>query len=228
MNPKLIIAFDFSRQKDAINLLDQLNPELCAVKVGSEMFTLFGSDFIRLVVKRGFRVFLDLKFHDIPNTVAQACRASADLGVWMLNVHALGGLRMMEASREALAVFKERPLLIAVTVLTSMDTEDLSSIGLQSSLKNHVRELALLALQAGLDGVVCSACEVPMVKTDCGRSFLAITPGIRLADNAVDDQSRIMTPKQAIDMGSDFLVIGRPITRSPKPLQTIHDILSSI
>lgn len=227
MHTKLIIALDFDKRVDALSLVDQMDPSLCALKVGSEMFTLLGPDFVRELVDRHFNIFLDLKFHDIPNTVARACHLSADLGVWMLNVHASGGLEMMQAAREALNHYSTPPLLIAVTVLTSMNAEGLASIGVGSTVDHQVRHLASLAKTAGLDGVVCSAQEAALIKAHCGRDFLAITPGIRLASSEADDQSRIMTPQAAIRAGSDYLVVGRPITRATCPQHVVADILAS-
>ncbi|WP_058470017.1 orotidine-5'-phosphate decarboxylase [Legionella jordanis] len=229
VNPKLIVAFDFHRQEEAFQLLTQLNPKQCAIKIGSEMFTLFGTELVRTIINKGFKVFLDLKFHDIPNTVAQACHACANLGVWMINVHACGGLKMMQAAREALNPYgAKRPLLIAVTVLTSMTAEDLIQINVETSVEEQVQNLACLSKTAGLDGVVCSAFEVPTIKNACGPSFITVTPGIRLPESSLDDQARIMTPSQAIQAGSDYLVIGRPITRAPSPSKIIDLILTSI
>ncbi|MDI9818774.1 MULTISPECIES: orotidine-5'-phosphate decarboxylase [unclassified Legionella] len=229
MNTKLIIALDFANQNEALALVSKLDPEQCALKIGSEMFTLFGADFVRLLIKKGFKIFLDLKFHDIPNTVAQACRACAELGAWMINVHASGGLAMMQAAREALIPYGEkRPLLTAVTVLTSMSESELPAVGLNVPLEVQVKKLARLAYQANLDGVVCSAFEVSLIKSSCKPSFLTVTPGIRLADDKKDDQSRVMTPLEASQSGSDFLVIGRPITRAPEPAKVVQQILQSI
>lgn len=223
---KLIIALDFSNQHDAFTLIDQLNPNDCALKVGSEMFTLFGLSFVNELIKRGFKLFLDLKFHDIPNTVAKACRACAELGVWMINVHAAGGTAMMQAARRELESYgTNRPLLIAVTVLTSMNEHDLSSIGIVPPLETQVSRLAHLAYQAELDGVVCSAVEVPLIKATCGQSFLTVTPGIRLLGDSLDDQSRVMTPEHAIRLGADYLVVGRSITRAHNPEKIIQDLL---
>lgn len=229
MQNKLIVALDFNNQQDAWHLIDQLDPTLCAVKVGSELYTLLGSAFVRALVARQFKVFLDLKFHDIPNTVAQACKASADLGVWMLNVHASGGLAMLHAARKALDTFGEnRPLLIAVTVLTSMSDTELKSLGITSSLQEQVRLLACLAAEAELDGVVSSALEAPLIKTACGKHFITVTPGIRLLNNALDDQTRITTPKMAVQAGSDYLVVGRPITRAANPAAVVREILQDV
>ena len=228
MTSRLIVALDFNNQKEAMTLVEQLEPDMCALKVGSEMFTLYGPNFVRLLVDKGFRVFLDLKYHDIPTTVARACKAAADLGVWMLNVHAMGGRDMMHAAREALVSHgSSRPLLIAVTVLTSMSAEQLHVTSEERSLEQYVCELARLACESGLDGAVSSALEVPLIKEVCGTKFLAITPGIRMSDASSDDQSRITTPKLAIQAGSDFLVVGRPITRAARPAEKVRDYLSS-
>ena len=229
MTSNLIVALDFPSRTQAIALVQQLDPALCCLKVGSEMFTSLGPDFIQDLARNGYKIFLDLKFHDIPNTVAQACLSAAKLGVWMINVHASGGLAMMKAAVAALDSCEEsRPLLIAVTVLTSMDSNELPAIGVDHSAEQQVTRLALLAKQAGLDGVVCSAHEVPLVKQQCGEQFLTVTPGIRLPGDARDDQARVMTPEQAVKLGSDYLVIGRPITRASDPAQTVHSILNSI
>ena len=226
---KLIVALDFANRQDAFALVEQLEPSQCALKVGSEMFTLFGPDFVRDLVKKGFKIFLDLKFHDIPNTVARPCQACAELGVWMINVHASGGLAMMQTAVKALEPYGDnRPLLIAVTILTSMATENLPEIGIEPSVDTQVKRLAKLALQSGLDGVVCSAFEVPMIKNTCGQSFLTITPGIRLPGDKLNDQSRVMTPVQAVENGSDFLVLGRSITKAPKPANVVHELLATI
>ncbi|MFC3909652.1 orotidine-5'-phosphate decarboxylase [Legionella dresdenensis] len=222
---KLIIALDYAREQDAFKLLDQLDPAQCALKVGSEMFTHFGTDFVSELIKRQYKVFLDLKFHDIPNTVAHACKAAAELGVWMLNVHASGGLNMMKAAVDSLLPYGDsKPLLIAVTVLTSMDEEQISEIGVNGTVEQQVSRLARLANQAGLDGVVCSAHETSQVKNLCGDSFLTVTPGIRLIGDNTDDQSRIMTPEHAARLGSDFLVVGRSITRAENPAEIVAAI----
>lgn len=226
MSTKLIVALDYDRQAAAIALVDQLDPSLCALKIGSEMFTLFGTDLVKLLVAREFKIFLDLKFHDIPNTVANACKAAAELGVWMINVHASGGLAMMQAARQALVSYGDyRPLLVAVTVLTSMSAADLIAAGVNEPLEQRVCALARLAREADLDGVVSSALEVPAIKAECGNDFLAITPGIRLLSNKQDDQVRITTPELALKAGSDYLVLGRPITQANDPALAVHDIL---
>lgn len=229
MSNKLIVALDFDNHTTAMALVDQLDPSLCALKVGSEMFTLFGTDFVKVLVARKFNVFLDLKFHDIPNTVAHACKAAADLGVWMINVHASGGVAMMDAARKALTSYgPKRPLLIAVTVLTSMSAADLLAMGVREPLETRVCALARLAQEANLDGVVSSALEVPAIKAACGADFLTVTPGIRLLSDTHDDQARVMTPERALKAGSDFLVIGRPITQASNPALVVHDLLQSM
>lgn len=231
MQSKLIVALDFDNQFDALTLVDQLDPNQCALKIGSEMYTHLGPAFVKELVTREYRVFLDLKYHDIPNTVARACAVAADLGVWMLTVHASGGMHMMQAALNALDSYgAARPLLVAVTVLTSMTEHDLQSIGINRALQSHVCELACLAQKAGLDGVVSSALEVPKIKATCGKNFLAITPGIRMPGDNSNDQARIVTPMMALDAGSDYLVVGRPITRANRPGEVIKywlDILST-
>ena len=224
-HPQLIVALDYHQEDAAFALINQLDPAQCCLKVGSEMFTLFGPSFVKKRVDLKFRVFLDLKFHDIPTTVARACVAAADLGVWMLNVHASGGLAMMEAAKQALDnQGNQRPLLIAVTILTSMHQTDLAPLGITASVEAHAAHLAVLAKQAGLDGVVCSAFEVPIIKGLCGDDFIAVTPGVRLNITEANDQARVATVKQACDLGSNYLVVGRPITLSIKPSSVIHDI----
>lgn len=228
-DPKVVVALDFDNKAQAMNFVDKLEPGLCRLKVGKEMFTYFGPNFVKSLVARNFDVFLDLKFHDIPNTVAKACIAAADLGVWMLNVHASGGDKMMRQAMLALAPFaQDRPRLIAVTVLTSMDQTQLQAIGITSSPMEHVLTLAKLTKQSGLDGVVCSAQEASMLKTGLGNEFMLVTPGIRPAGAQSGDQKRVMTPRQAIDAGVDYLVIGRPITQSADPLATLLAINESI
>lgn len=228
MKNKLIVALDYDNREDALLLIDQLSPNECALKVGNELFVLLGSDFVRELVRRGFNVFLDLKFHDIPNTVSRAVKAAASLGVWMVNVHASGGFEMMMAAKKAIDECEIRPLLIAVTVLTSMKETGLKAAGINTPLHEHALHLAKLAKKACLDGVVCAAAEVPMIKAHCGESFLAVTPGIRSENHAVDDQSRVITPEQALALGSDYLVVGRPITRADKPIQVVQDMLTKI
>jgi len=226
---RVIVALDYEQQAEALAFVDKIDPSSCRLKVGKEMFTLFGPDFVRELHKRGFSVFLDLKFHDIPNTCSKAVRAAAELGVWMVNVHASGGERMMSASRQILEPYgNDRPLLIAVTVLTSMEQPDLRGIGIDVAPKEHVMRLARLTQKAGLDGVVCSAQEAHMLKSHLGQEFKLVTPGIRPVGSATGDQRRIMTPSEAIKAGSDYLVIGRPITQATRPdevLKAINDTL---
>lgn len=214
---RLIVALDMSQKNQVLSLIDEWDPTWCVLKIGLEAFTRFGPDFVRLIVARGFRVFLDLKFHDIPNTVAASCQAAADLGVWMLNVHAAGGLKMMQAAQEALNhLGSNKPYLMAVTVLTSQETSE-----------QDVIRLARCSQAAGLDGVVCAALEVPAIKQHCGASFLTVTPGIRLKNETKDDQKRVVTFEQACQLGSDYAVMGRSILRSPNPTATLKSVLSS-
>jgi orotidine-5'-phosphate decarboxylase len=224
----VIVALDFDNQRAALNLAEQLDPTQCRLKVGKELFTAAGPTLVKALVERNFDVFLDLKFHDIPNTAAKAVSAAADLGVWMANVHASGGSRMMSAAREALEQQGSPMLLIGVTVLTSMDESDLLEIGIQRSPSEQVLHLAQLTQNCGLHGVVCSAQEASSLKSDLGAEFQLVTPGIRLADSAADDQRRIVTPQKAMQLGSDYLVIGRPITQSANPLQTLIEINNSL
>lgn len=223
-DPRIIVALDFAAPAPALELLDRLDPGRCRVKVGKEMFTRLGPDFVERLRKRGFEVFLDLKFHDIPNTVAAACEAAADLGVWMINLHASGGRGMMEAARERLAARSDPPLLIAVTVLTSLDAGDLEAIGCRGEPRERVVTLARLARDAGLDGVVCSPREAAGVRAALGAGFRLVTPGVRPAGAAVADQKRVMTPSEALAAGADYLVIGRPVTAAPDPLRALAEI----
>lgn len=224
-DPKIIVALDFPAEAPALALVDTLDPALCRLKVGKELFTRSGPALVRSLQERGFEVFLDLKFHDIPNTTSAAVAAAADLGVWMVNVHASGGARMMEACRSRLDAYGEkRPLLIAVTVLTSMAAEDLQGIGITVSPEQQVARLAQLTADCGLDGVVCSAQEAPQLKRDQGSDFTLVTPGIRPQSAAKGDQQRVMTPTAALQAGSDYLVIGRPITQAKDPLEALQAI----
>ena len=227
-DPKIIVALDFPQAAPALALAKKLDPSKCRLKVGKELFTSSGPQLVEKLQKRGFEIFLDLKFHDIPNTAAQACKAAAALGVWMVNVHALGGKRMMTAAREAMAHVEHRPRLIAVTILTSMAQEDLHGIGLNASPAQMVRLLAGLAHDCGMDGVVCSAQEAPGLRQQCGRDFCLVTPGIRPLNSAADDQSRIMTPRAALENGSNYLVVGRPITQAPAPSFALQEIIQEI
>lgn len=229
---KIIVALDFADGATALALVARLDPSLCRVKVGKELFTAAGPDLVRALVARGFEVFLDLKFHDIPNTVAAACRAAVGLGVWMLNVHASGGRRMMVAAHDALAALPptrsgdkpRRPLLIAVTVLTSMSADDLRETGVAAAPAEQVTQLARLAHACGLDGVVCSAQEAAGLREALGAGFRRVTPGIRPAGAAADDQRRVMTPVEALRAGATDLVIGRPITGAADPLAALEEI----
>jgi len=227
-DPKVIVALDYPTESQAITLIEQLKPAECRLKVGKEMFTRFGPAFVDKIQTKGFEVFLDLKYHDIPNTVAKACEAAADLGVWMLNVHASGGSRMMEAAANALANHQNKPHLIAVTVLTSMSQEDLSEMGITNTPAEQAIKLAQLASTSGLDGVVCSAQEAPEMRKNLTDDFLLVSPGIRPVGSNADDQRRIMTPAEALDAGSDYLVIGRPVTQSSNPLDVLRSINSEI
>jgi orotidine-5'-phosphate decarboxylase len=215
------VALDFAREADALALVEQLDPSRCRLKVGKEMFTRNGPQLVEKLVARGYDVFLDLKFHDIPNTVAGACRSAAELGIWMVNVHVLGGKRMMEAAVEALDKGSNRPLLIGVTILTSMGEEEIAQIGLSGSPADNVKRLAILAQESGLDGVVCSPREVAMLREVIRDDFRLVTPGIRPTWSEKGDQTRITTPADAIRLGSDYLVIGRPITAAEDPLQAL-------
>jgi orotidine-5'-phosphate decarboxylase len=221
---KIIVALDFADATSALALVERLDPALCRLKVGKELFTVAGPELVRALVARGFDVFLDLKFHDIPNTVAAACRAAAGLGVWMLNVHASGGRRMMMAAQEALNGLETRPLLIAVTVLTSMSADDLAEVGVNDAPADQVLRLARLTQACRLDGVVCSAQEASMLRTDLGADFRLVTPGIRPAGVEVGDQRRVMTPAEALRAGASDLVIGRPITAAADPLDALKRI----
>ena len=220
----VIVAMDYSNLAAAEAMADQLDPSQCRLKVGKELFTHCGPAVVRKLQDKGFEVFLDLKFHDIPNTVAGAVKAAADMGVWMVNVHASGGQRMMNAAKEALANYQSAPLLIAVTVLTSMDRDDLFGVGIDCDPLQQVERLAKLTHQSGLDGVVCSAQETAVLRASIGAEFLLVTPGIRPLDTAQGDQRRIATPSSAIAMGSNYLVIGRPITQQVQPLSTLVNI----
>ncbi len=227
-DPKIIVALDYPEAQAALDLVARLEPSLCRLKVGKELFTTAGPKIVEQFMQRGFEIFLDLKFHDIPNTTAQACKAAASLGVWMVNVHAMGGRKMMEAAREAVAASTRPPKLIAVTVLTSMAQEDLAGIGITATPAEMVLRLALLARDSGLDGVVCSAQEAALLRQQCGSNFCLVTPGIRPVDAAADDQSRIMTPSAALKNGASYLVIGRPITKAADPLLALQSISREI
>jgi len=225
---KIIVALDYADATSALALVARLDPALCRLKVGKELFTVAGPELVRTLVARGFDVFLDLKFHDIPNTVAAACRAAAGLGVWMMNVHASGGRRMMAAALDALAGLEQRPLLIAVTVLTSMGAEDLAEVGVADARADQVLRLARLTQACQLDGVVCSAQEATMLRAALGADFRLVTPGIRPAGAETGDQRRVMTPAEALRAGATDLVIGRPITAAADPLAALKQIQSDI
>ena len=222
--PRIIIALDYPNTTSAWALVEQLEPAICRLKVGKELFIRGGAQFVERLQAKGFEVFLDLKFHDIPNTVAAACRAAAELGVWMVNIHALGGSPMMQAAVEALASYPAQTIGVAVTVLTSLDKDDLHEIGLSGEVDQQVIRLANLAKQSGLAGVVCSAQELVPLRQSLGNDFLLITPGIRPLDANIHDQKRVMTPKQAIAAGASYLVIGRAITQSHRPLESLAAI----
>lgn len=228
MSSRLIIALDFPTAEQALAFVKPLDPQQCKLKVGFELFVAAGPDFVRALVQQGFAVFLDLKFHDIPNTVASACKAAAQLGVWMINVHASGGAKMMQAAQQALQGFENPPKLIAVTVLTSMDKAQLSGTGVNADPDQQVLHLARLAADSGLDGVVCSAQEAGLLRKALGDDFLLVTPGIRPEGSDQGDQSRVMTPAQARDAGVSYVVVGRPITQAADPLAVIAQINTAL
>ena len=228
-NPRVLVALDFANPMRALSLADRLDPHDCGLKVGKEMFVVAGPEPVRWMVARGFNVFLDLKFHDIPNTVAQACAAATRLGVWMLNVHAAGGRNMLKAARDAVGgtaaeTGLARPLLVAVTVLTSLDHAALRETGIETDPGRHALRLAALARDCGLDGVVCSAVEAPSMRSAFGPDFALVTPGIRPAGSSANDQARIVTPEQAVENGANYLVVGRPITGADDPVAALAAI----
>lgn len=225
----IIVALDYASQHAAMTFADSIDPRDCHVKVGKALFTLAGPGIVRDLQQRGFKVFLDLKFHDIPETTARAVAAAAEIGVWMVNVHASGGARMMKAAENALRPYgSEAPLLIAVTVLTSMQDQDLRETGVAARVEDQVKLLATMASDCGLDGIVCSAEEASVVKQSCGQAFCLVTPGIRLQSSPEDDQRRVMTPHRALAAGADWLVIGRPVTQSAHPARVLREILTSL
>ena len=229
MDTPVVVALDYPSAAPALGLAERLSPQLCRLKVGKELFTRCGPGLVETLQKQGYEIFLDLKFHDIPNTVAGAVRAAAELGVWMVNVHASGGRRMMEAAVESLSGREHRPLLIGVTVLTSMSDQDLAELGYAESAAQRVLRLAALAADCGLDGVVCSALEAPQLRAARGSDFCLVTPGIRLAGDEAGDQRRVVTPADALARGSDYLVLGRSVTGAEDPLaalQRVHAELS--
>jgi len=228
MGPRVIVALDLASADAALEMAQRLDPTRCRVKVGKELFTSGGPLLVTRLRALGFEVFVDLKFHDIPHTVAGACRAAARDGAWMIDVHASGGRRMMEAAREAVAAFNPRPLLVAVTVLTSLDAPDLAQIGVAADPEAQVARLARLALDCGMDGVVCSPLEARALRELCGPQFVLVTPGVRPAAAAADDQARVATPAAAIAAGAHYLVIGRPITQAHDPVAALSSILGEI
>ncbi len=226
-DPRIIVALDYSNPQDALDLSIKLDPGLCRLKVGKELFTAAGPVIVEKLQNQGFQIFLDLKYHDIPNTVASACKVAAQsLGVWMLNVHAMGGRKMLMAAREAIS--QSQTKLIAVTLLTSMDQHDVTELGWKHTPQQIVSSLAQLTYECGLDGVVCSAQEARLLRTQLGADFCLVTPGIRLQSDNTNDQKRITTPRQAISDGASYLVIGRPITQARDPLATLQLILQNI
>ena len=229
---KIIVALDYADAASALQLVNQLDPLLCKLKVGKELFTEAGPQLVEQLIAKNFQVFLDLKFHDIPTTVKKACQAASNLGVWMLNVHASGGASMMHAAAEGVDIGSQgstqKPLLIAVTVLTSMNQANLSEVGIAETVENQVLKLAKLTQQSGLQGVVCSAMEAQLLKQQLPNDFLLVTPGIRPASASLDDQSRVLTPTQALSMGASYLVIGRPITQAKQPLDALIAIHQEI
>ncbi len=227
-DPKVIVALDFSEYQEVIEFVNPLSPSLCRLKVGKELFTRFGPQIVMDLQNKGFEIFLDLKFHDIPTTVARACEAAADLGVWMLNVHVMGGRRMLEAAQKALINRNNKPYLIGVTLLTSFDQDDMSEIGITGRITSRVEQLAILAFDVGLDGVVCSAQEAAALRKIRTNNFLLVTPGIRLDGERINDQKRVVTPQVAMANGASYLVIGRPITQARDPLQMLQRIHSEI
>ena len=227
-DPKVIVALDFPDSRSALEFVARISPTDCRLKVGKELFTSCGPELVEKLVDAGYDVFLDLKYHDIPNTVRQAASAAAKLGVWMLNVHALGGQAMMQAARDGVESVARRPFLIGVTVLTSMGNDDLQALGIDKPVEQLVEDLAKLSLAAGLDGVVCSAREAPLLRAGLGQGALLVTPGIRPQWAASDDQQRIVTPEQALADGASYLVIGRPITRHANPAEALQLINESL
>lgn len=226
--PRIIVALDFADQQQVLELVNQLDPALCRLKVGKELFVHAGPDIVRELIDKGFDIFLDLKFHDIPNTVAKACQAAAQLGVWMVNVHASGGVVMLQAAREAINACQHQPLLVAVTVLTSLTDTDLQSLGIDAPVQQQVLRLAQMSKQAGCDGIVCSAQEAAQLRQTYAEDFCLVTPGIRPLGVGIDDQQRMMTPEQAIVAGVSYLVIGRPITQADDPATVLQSIYQSI
>ncbi|NNE37067.1 MAG: orotidine-5'-phosphate decarboxylase [Gammaproteobacteria bacterium] len=227
-NQGIIVALDYPSKSLAMEFVSKVDPDLCKLKVGKQLFTESGPDVVETLAKKGFDVFLDLKFHDIPNTVHQACKAAVNMGIWMLNVHAIGGKEMLCAARDAVPAGDPSKYLVAVTVLTSTSNQDLESLGITMTIEQMVMKLAKLSADSGLDGVVCSAHETESLRQVFGKDFCLVTPGIRPVDSSADDQKRIRTPAQAISSGSDYLVIGRPVTQSKDPVTTLKSIRDEI
>lgn len=223
-NSSVIVALDFNHAQEALHFARRLNPALCQLKIGKELYTASGRSLAESLINQGFKLFLDLKYHDIPHTVAQACKVAAQMGIWMLDIHVLGGRRMMEAAMNALSQFHHRPLLVGVTILTSMETSDLHELGLAGSPNEWVLHLATLAKNSGLDGVVCSPHEAAELRSSLGQKFILVTPGVRLNKVIADDQRRIMLPEEALVAGSDYLVMGRPITQAEDPVAILQKI----
>lgn len=227
-DPRVIVALDYASKEEALNFVRQVTPDQCRLKVGLELYTAAGPLLIAELTERGFAVFLDLKFHDIPHTVARACRRAAELGVWMLNVHALGGRAMLTAAREAIDAASHRPALIAVTMLTSHGPGEVQELGLERDLERNVLRLARLSQDTGLDGVVCSGQEAARLRTELGRGFLLVTPGIRRPGTPPDDQARTLAPREALAVGASYLVIGRPITQAAEPFAALAEVNAEI
>lgn len=227
MSP-IILALDYEHQSQALAMVKRLDPQLCRLKIGKGLFTRHGPVLVENLMRQGFEIFLDLKFHDIPNTVALACKAAADLGVWMMNVHCLGGRRMLEAASNSLLSLGRRPLLLGVTVLTSMDETDLLQVGVATTVAQTVKKLAQMAQQSGMDGVVCSAQEAAILRQELGAKFVLVTPGIRLSTDHADDQRRVVTPKQALENGANYLVIGRPVLNAAEPIKVLEQVIYEI
>ena len=228
MRKQIIVALDLDNQQAVFELVNKLNPAVCYLKIGKELFTLYGPEIVHSLQQRGFEIFLDLKFHDIPNTVYKAVKAAASLGIWMVNVHASGGREMLLAAHQAIEDSQHKPLLIAVTILTSLSPEAVAEIGYSRSLTGQATHLAQLAHDCGLDGVVCSAWETNSIKSATSPGFITVTPGIRLSDSKADDQIRIMTPATAVANGADYLVIGRPITQADNPSEILNNIMQEL
>lgn len=228
---KIIVAIDADTVSQALAQVSPLNPKLCHIKIGNILFTRYGPSFVEKLMQQGYRIFLDLKFHDIPQTVAGACRAALELGVWMVNVHVSGGRLMMETVvnvLKSMAPSNKKLLILGVTILTSLDNNDLKMWGIRDDVSAVVSRMAILAKTVGLDGVVCSAYEAPLLRQQCGKNFLLVTPGIRLENDKKNDQKRTVTPEVALKAGSDYLVIGRAVTQSKNPLKTLQTINHSL